>query len=156
MGGNWNRVLDLVLGGWQFNGIASFQTGMPLAMSSIGVARPNRIAKGEKYSGPVQKRLERYFDVSAFAVPPAFTYGNSSRTAPDIRSHGINNFDLSMFKHFQVSERLRAQLRFEAFNAFNRVQFAAPGTTAGTTSFGVITAQQNSPRQLQLGLKLLW
>jgi len=156
MGGNWNRVLDLVLGGWQFNGIASFQTGMPLAMSSIGVARPNRIAKGEKYGGPVQKRLERYFDVSAFAVPPAFTYGNSSRTAPDIRSHGINNFDLSMFKHFQVSERLRAQLRFEAFNAFNRVQFAAPGTTAGTTSFGVITAQQNSPRQLQLGLKLLW
>lgn len=44
----------------------------------------------------------------------------------------------------------------EAFNAFNRVQFAAPGTSAGTTSFGIINSQYNVPRQLQLALKLIF
>jgi hypothetical protein len=156
VGADWNRALDLALGGWQFNGIVSFQTGLPLVMSSIGASRPNRIAIGEKLSGPIQQRLNRYFDTSAFAVPAAFTYGNSSRTAPDLRMHGIANYDLSMFKNFTISEHVRAQLRFEAFNAFNRVQFAAPGTQAGSTAFGVINAQQNSPRQLQLALKILF
>jgi hypothetical protein len=63
---------------------------------------------------------------------------------------------MSLFKNFSIVERLRAQLRFESFNVFNRVQFAAPGTQAGATSFGVITAQQNTPRQLQVALKLLF
>jgi hypothetical protein len=98
--------------------------------------------------------LSRYFDTAAFAVPAAFTFGNSSRTAPEQRAPGINSFDLSIFKYFRIHERLLAQLRFEALNTFNRVYFAAPGTTAGSASFGVVSAQQNSPRQLQAALRV--
>jgi hypothetical protein len=68
----------------------------------------------------------------------------------------VNNFDLSLFKYFSLAERVRAQFRFEAFNAFNRVQFSGPNTQTGSPSFGVITAQSNTPRQLQLALKILF
>ncbi|MGH9786173.1 MAG: hypothetical protein ACRD88_18535, partial [Terriglobia bacterium] len=60
------------------------------------------------------------------------------------------------FKYFQLDDRMRAQLRFESFNAFNRVQFAPPGTQAGTASFGVITGQANAPRQLQVAMKIIF
>lgn len=156
LGANWPSPVNLLLGNWQLNGIASFQSGLPLVMSSIGAARPNRVATGAKPSGRIQDRLDRAFDISAFAVPPAFTYGNSSRTAPDLRSHGIANSDLSLFKSWPITEFMKAQFRAEAFNAFNRVQFNAPGTTAGTTAFGVITSQYNVPRQLQLALKIIF
>jgi hypothetical protein len=156
LGASWSKPLDLLLGGWQLNSIVSFQSGLPLVMTSIGAARPNRVATGTPPSGRIQDNLSHAFDTSAFAVPAAFTYGNSSRTAPDLRSNGINNFDLSLFKTWQIRERLKAQFRVESFNAFNHVQFAPPGTQAGTTSFGVITSQFNLPRELQLALKVLF
>jgi hypothetical protein len=46
------------------------------------------------------------------------------------------------------------EVRLEAFNALNRVQFAGPDTRVGNATFGKITAQANQPRQVQLGLKL--
>ncbi|MGH9657065.1 MAG: TonB-dependent receptor domain-containing protein, partial [Bryobacteraceae bacterium] len=146
LGNAWPHALDMIAGGWQVNGIASFQSGYPLVVSSTGAPRPNRVSKGRPVTGAIQSNLNAAFDTSAFAVPAAFTYGNSSRTAPDLRTHGVNNFDLSLFKYFQLYEKMRAQLRFESFNAFNRVQFAAPGTQTGTANFGVITGQANAPR----------
>jgi hypothetical protein len=106
--------------------------------------------------GPIQNRLGQYFDTSAFAIPAAFTYGNAPPTNPDIRSPGINNFDLSLFKSFRILEKLQAQLRFEGFNVFNRVQFGSPGLQNGTASFGVITSQLNTPRKLQIAMKLIF
>jgi hypothetical protein len=46
------------------------------------------------------------------------------------------------------------EIRLETFNALNRVQFAAPDTNVGDSTFGQITAQANQPRQVQIGLKL--
>jgi len=89
-------------------------------------------------------------------VPAAFHLGNDSRTETNLRGPGINNFDASVLKTFRIRDRLRAQLRFEAFNVFNRAWFSSPGTSAGSTSFGVISSQANRPRQLQVALKLLF
>lgn len=155
-GNTWAKPADILIGGWQLNGIASFQSGLPLVMTSTGAARPNRVAKGTAPSGRIQDNLTRAFDTSAFAVPAAFTFGNSSRTAPDMRTHGIANYDLSLFKSWPIRESLKVQFRMESFNAFNRVQFGPPGTQAGTTAFGVITSQFNIPRQVQFALKLLF
>src|SRR2546427_4621245 len=141
------------LGHWQFNGIAAFQKGFPLALTSTGAARPDRIRPVQSVEERVQDRLNHYFDTAAFAIPQSFTYGNAPATEPDVRGPGIANFDLSLFKTFRVSERLSTQFRFETFNTFNRVQFANPGLQNGTAAFGVITVQQNQPRKLQLALK---
>jgi len=65
--------------------------------------------------------------------------------------------DASLFKTFPVHERMNLQFRLEAFNLTNTVWFGAPGTTVGTTSFGVITpSQANDPRNMQLALRLLF
>jgi hypothetical protein len=155
-GSNMNRWADGVIGGWQLNGIGSFSSGQPLVLSSIGVARPNVVGQPRDISGAVQNRLQQYFDTTAYAVPGAFTYGNSSPTSPNIRATGIANYDMSLFKTFAIKERMKIQFRFESFNLFNRVQFAAPGTQAGSTTFGIISAQQNTPRELQVALKILF
>ncbi len=156
VGNGWSRSLDLLLGRWQVNGIAAFQKGFPLALTSTGALRPDRVRPVEELTGPTQQRLTRYFDTAAFAIPRQFTYGNNPPTSPDIRRPGLNNFDVSLFKTFRLMEKLSAQFRFESFNTFNRAQFGAPGTQNGTAAFGVITFQQNQPRKLQLAMKMIF
>ena len=68
----------------------------------------------------------------------------------------MRNLDFAIFKSFRYKEWLTAQLRLEAFNATNTVQFSNPNTTRNSAQFGIISAQANSPRQLQVGLKLLF
>jgi hypothetical protein len=158
VGGNLNRTADVIVGGWHLNGIATFQKGQPLVMSSIGQAglRPNVVKPLHLTSGPMIKRLNEYFDTSAYAIPAAFTYGNSTPTAPNLRGPGMANYDFSLFKNFPIKDRLQAELRVESFNTFNRVQFSQPGSQAGTTSFGVISSQANTPRELQGAFKILF
>jgi len=145
-----------VLGGWQLNEITSFQGGIPLALTSTSGVRPNRIHPLAAPSGSISSRVLQYFDTSAFQLPAAFTYGNAPPTESDIRAPGIDNTDLSLLKNFRLRERFTMQMRFESFNIFNRTQFAAPGTQLGTTSFGVITTQQNQPRKLQAAIKIIF
>ncbi|MBV9083902.1 MAG: TonB-dependent receptor [Acidobacteriaceae bacterium] len=164
-GASWNRYADAVLGGWQINGILTLQTGFPLNITapqngaiSIGneSLRPNNNGHSAKLGGSTENRLREYFNTSVFSQPGPFTFGNTGRTLPDVRRPGIHNVDFSMFKNFQLKERLNLQLRGEAFNATNTVQFGLPNTTYNSAQFGQITTQANSARQLQFGLKLLF
>ena len=155
--------LNWLLGGWQVNGITSFQTGTPLSLSASNTAglfnpktRANNNGRSGKLRGKVDQRLDRYFDTSVFSQPPPFTFGNVGERLPDIRSDGIRNWDLSLFKEFAPSERMRVQFRTEFLNAFNTPRFGGPNTSVTSSSFGFISSQGNSPRQTQFGLKLLW
>ena len=156
-------VVNAFIGGWQFNGITTFQTGTPLSITANNTAgifgartQPNNNGNDPRLDGPVEERLNRYFDTSVYSQPAAFTFGNEPIFSPLLRAHGVRNFDLSVFKNFQVRPGMTAQFRIEALNAFNYVQFSAPNTSVTSSSFGVITGQANAPRQLQFGLKLLW
>jgi hypothetical protein len=74
-----------------------------------------------------------------------------------IRADGVNNFDLSLFKNFQIGEGVRLQFRAESFNARNHVQFANPNTTVINTAFGSITGEKgHGQRQFIFGLKVLF
>jgi hypothetical protein len=75
---------------------------------------------------------------------------------PNLYGPATKNFDISLFKNTKIGERSELQFRAEAFNAFNRVQFANPATNITQSTFGRITAQANSPRDIQLALKLLF
>jgi hypothetical protein len=152
-----------VLGGWQFNGITTFQSGTPLSLSASNTAglfnpltRANNNGKSAKLSGPVHERLNRYFDTSVFSQPAPFTFGNVGATLPDVRNDGVKNFDFSLFKQFSPLEKLKVQFRVEALNAFNTPRFGSPNTSVTSTTFGVITSQANTPRQMQFAIKLLW
>jgi len=56
----------------------------------------------------------------------------------------------------KLREGAKLQFRFEAFNALNHPQFDAPNTQVDGGNFGVITSTANSPREVQLALKLYW
>jgi hypothetical protein len=156
-------LVNAFIGGWQFNGITTIQTGTPLSITANNTAgifgartQPNNNGNDPRLDGPVEERLNRYFDTSVYSQPAAFTFGNEPIFSPLLRAHGVRNFDLSFFKNFQLRPGMTAQFRIEALNAFNYVQFSAPNTSVISSSFGVITGQANAPRQLQFGLKLLW
>jgi hypothetical protein len=65
-----------------------------------------------------------------------------------------NHVDLSLLKNFHITEKIFAQFRFETFNSFNRTQFASPNLIATSQAFGTISSQANTPRSVQMGLKL--
>lgn len=162
-GTNAAGAVNWLLGGWQVNGITTFQTGTPLSLSATNTAglfnpktRPNNSGRSGKLSGPVHERLGRYLDTSVYTQPAPFTFGNLGERLPDIRNDGMRNFDLSVFKEFAVAEKIRAQFRAEFLNAFNTPRFGGPNTSVVAAAFGVITSQSNAPRQTQFGLKFLW
>jgi hypothetical protein len=91
-----------------------------------------------------------------FSQPAAFNFGNAGATFPLLRTDTVRNLDFSMFKLFGLPRGMRLQARIEIFNALNRVQFGSPNTSVTSSSFGVVTSQANTPRQLQFGVKALW
>ena len=162
-GGAWNRPADVLLGGWHLNGIVSLNTGYPLGLSAANTAqagndylRPNNNGQSARKSGPVVDRLEGYFNTSVFSQPEPFIFGNTGRYLPDVRDPGTKSWDFALFKHFDLTEYLRLQFRAEFFNFTNTPVFGAPNVAINNNNFGRITSQANAPRQIQLGLKLLW
>jgi hypothetical protein len=160
-GSNWNRFVNGALGGWQANGILTLNSGHPLVFTTAsnnsytfgGGQHPNVVGNPVLSSG---QGIYEWFNTTAFAQPANFTSGNLARTYTGVRSDWTRNLDASLFKNFTVTERIRVQFRAETFNLSNTPVFSAPGTTLGGANFGVITGQANSPRNLQLGLKLLF
>jgi outer membrane receptor protein involved in Fe transport len=162
-GSSWSRVTDALLGGYQVNGIVTVHNGLPLAFSASNVAnvlnpgeRPNSNGQNASLGGRVEDRLNKYFNTSDFSQPATYTFGNMSRTSGYLRTPDLRNFDLSLFKQFALTERIKTELRGEAFNAFNTPSFSGPDTGVTDATFGVISAQANSPRQLQIALKILF
>ena len=91
-----------------------------------------------------------------FSQPAAFTFGNAGATFPLLRTDSVRNLDLSLFKHFALPGASGCRRASRSFNALNRVQFGSPNTSVTSSSFGVVTSQANTPRQLQFGVKALW
>ncbi len=157
-------VINKIISGWGINGVTTFQSGTPLSISTAvnttnsfgGGQRPNSTGTSAKLDGPAQDRLTKWFDTSQFTLPAAFTFGNVARTLPDVRSHGIANYDFTLFKNTTITERFGLQFRAEIFNLFNRVRFGYPGRAMGNPDFGVIGGQYNDPRLVQLALRLMF
>ncbi len=120
VGRSWNGSSTRVAGGWQMNGIMSLERGKPITIlannfPNFGSAmlRANNNGHSAKLEGPVQQRLNKYFDTSVFSQPAAWTFGNVGRTLPDVRADGVRNFDLSMFKNFKIVEGKSLQFRWK-------------------------------------------
>ncbi len=162
-GFNWNRPTETVLGGWQINGITTQQTGYPISPTTQNTSnsgstalRPNLTGISPIVKGSPVSRLKEYLNPAAFSQPAPFTFGDAPRTLPNVRAPGTHDIDFSIFKNFQVVERVNVQFRAEAFNLLNQVVFASPNTVLSSGQFGVIHSQSNTPRQIQFALKILF
>jgi hypothetical protein len=163
---NHKGIVNVLAGGWSANGIASFQAGVPIAVSSVtdttkslgGVQRPDRTGLPAETSGSVGARIDNYLDRNAFAVPARFTFGTSSRLLPDARNPGLAIWDLSVLKSIPIHEKRRLEFRAEFFNIFNHVNFASlpdGNTVFGRPQFGTVTDAERA-RIIQMGLKFIW
>ena len=96
---------------------------------------------------------DRWFDTTAFTVPPFGSFGNAGRNI--LTGPGYRNVNVSVIKTTGLSERARLQFRAEAFNLLNRVNLDLPDIFVGSPTFGKIQSAE-SPRRIQFGLKLLF
>lgn len=157
-----------ILGGWQMNGIYTYQSGQPLSFGVSGApayagSRASFTGNGSvQTSGDMSSRLGGvsggggYLNAAAFRVPVSFEFGNTPRLDSRNRGPVMVNLDASLIKNIALMESMRLQLRGEAFNITNTPVFGLPNTTVGNPGFGVIGGQANSPRNLQIALKLIW
>ncbi|HTR34332.1 MAG TPA: TonB-dependent receptor [Bryobacteraceae bacterium] len=163
-GVNLSHLADAAIGGWQLNGIYRVDNGLPLQLALCGGCSVSLPTYGYQYPdllAPLRVagtgNLKQYFANPQAAVrPAAYGDGDAPRVLPNARMPGTDNLTASLFKEIPLNfrEGARLQIRLEAFNVLNRVQFAAPDTAVGDATFGQITAQANQPRQVQLALRL--
>ncbi len=165
LGSNLPSAVNWVIGGWQFNGIATFQSGLPILITqganNVGIFNPSQrpmwSGSDSNLEGSKSDKIAQWFTRSAFPLSPAFTFGNAPRVMPNLRQDGEKNFDLSLFKNNYFNEgKWNVQFRAEFFNAFNRVRFAGPNGVVDNSAFGTIGSQGNGPRQIQLAIKLIF
>ncbi|HVJ07213.1 MAG TPA: TonB-dependent receptor [Acidisarcina sp.] len=162
----WGNAL---VGDWTLTTITTLQSGLPLNVTAAGGPllsgpRPNRVPGVNPLTvGSIRNRLGPdspngvgYLYPGAFNYTLAFQLGNVPRLSPNIRAQGVLNSDISAIKDINFERAWHLQLRGEAFNVFNRVQFDRPASTFGLSTFGAISNQANRPRQVQAAMKLIW
>jgi hypothetical protein len=158
-----------MLGGWQWTGIATARTGMPLNVTvtrkasdmpdgnTLSAQRPDLVPGVPLYLD--YNVTGRWLNLAAFAVPAAGTWGNLPRNA--VRAPGLFQFDTALSKRIAMMSRAGLEVGVQIFNVFNRPQLGAPNTNISSASFGRITSLVNSspigagtPRQVQLELRI--
>jgi hypothetical protein len=146
-----------LFGGWRVNAVFFAQSGAPFTVN-LGVdqanvgsgpaQRPDQVSEPNLPSG--ERLPERWFDTSAFALPAPFTFGSARRNS--VIGPGFANLDLVVAKTWRVASTRQLELRWEVFNALNRVNFDLPNRIFGTANFGRIFSAKN-PREMQVGAK---
>jgi hypothetical protein len=154
-----NRFVDYVVGNWQINNIFTWRNGQ-----AFTVTDSNDIANigntGYEWADRVgdphlsHKTIAKWFNTAAFAVPAQYTFGNAGRNS--MQSQRLINLDSSVIRSFPFWREDRIEFRAEGFNIMNHTVFGGPQSDISNTSFGVVTSQANSNRQLQLSGKIIF
>ncbi|MGA7753793.1 MAG: TonB-dependent receptor [Candidatus Sulfotelmatobacter sp.] len=177
IGGNMNRAVDAVIGGWSLATIITEQSGQPLALSMAnarlanGTQRPQVICSQLKTGTSVHAAALDWENVGVSANPATFLNancfadpgdqipGNAPRYFSGLRTDGIHNLDMNIYKSFVPKEGMRIEVRAEMFNFFNHPRFGPPNTAVGDPFFGTITTDEvngsvlENPRSFQFGLR---
>ena len=164
------------ISGWQLSGFAQVQSGAPFSiwypepeantpaalaavgtgsggLYRLGFGRPS-LAPGAtlddlRRSGP--DRTLSYFNRDVLASPGG-GFGNLGRNV--LSAPRQMRFDIALSKETKVTEWVAVELRGEAFNVFNNVNFALPSGDLADSEFGQITNTVGGPRTMQFGLRV--
>jgi hypothetical protein len=153
-------LANKVLGGWQWSGITSFQTGTPYSVlfsaDNAGVAngvgsssyadivgdpyaalRSTDASQRQSAEDMLSSFGPLYGNPNAFAAPRGLTFGDAGRNR--LTNPHTTNFDMALFKHFAITEHTGFEFRAEAFNIFNHTQWWGVGgdSGSGTANVGV-------------------
>jgi hypothetical protein len=141
------RLLDAIAGGWSFSGMLYWRSGNLLNFGGM-------LANGDPViSNPTP---QKWFDTSVFQRLPDYTQRTNPWFYPGLRGPGEFNLDTSLVKAFHITEKLRAQLRMDAFNALNGLTWSDPSTDVDSSTFGQCTSPlfYTFGRRVQLGFRM--
>ena len=147
-----------ILGNWQTTGILTFQTGTPISVtgacnfsgtSGLGCTA-NKLRDGNLSGGGT---MNQWFDTTAFTNPAPYSFGNASRTEPDLRNPGTIAWDSGMSRWQPIKERMRLQFRADLYNIMNHPNLGAPTTSITSSTFGQITTKSGN-RTVTMALRL--
>ena len=156
-GADAHPAANTLIGGWQIQGIYTYQSGFPIGFGNI-------ILTGDidDLALPASERtVARWFNTDAVNRVSAQQLGSNVRTFPlrldSVRTDTVKNFDLSVIKNTSVAGK-NLQLRFESLNALNHPLFPGPNTNPTQNGFGTISAstQQNYARRTQVMVKFIF
>jgi carboxypeptidase family protein len=164
---NHNRILDEGLGGWEISTIYGYLSGAVLSWGTNSVYQGNGTWKDFANHPHAYSTSVPSFNIATIlntVTNGSTTYSADAPGATNyryfpqnlLRQDHENNWDFSMFKGFRAGDWALLQLRIDAFNAFNRPQFAAATTSPNSLSFGLANSVQNSARSMQGGLHLVF
>jgi hypothetical protein len=166
-GSNMNKVENAIVGGWTVSPIMTLHTGFPLALYTNASDPTGTGSRGLRPdcngTNTVLGRSPApagagggflWFDPNNYSDPTT-TFGTCAPQLGGLRGPGFYNWDISLQKNFQITERIRVQFRSDFLNAFNRVNLAVPNTTVNVSTTGVIQASQPA-RNIQFALKLFF
>jgi len=155
-------VAAKILGGWQVNGILTLMTGLPMTFNANGTSlntpgatqTADQVAEVTKLYGinTPAKGGSAWFSQASFAQPTGVRFGSSGRNT--LSGPNFFNADLSIFKIFNFTEKMKMELRFESFSVTNTPQFSRPNTDVSNANYGYITGVDGGARGLQLGAKI--
>lgn len=156
--GNARGWSEVVFGGWQLNGIVTMLSGRPFTpvYSSLDTASGRPDLVGDPMAN-VPAGL--YFNPAAFARPVATPqdptlFGNSGRNI--LIGPNFQSVDMSLFKIIKLGERTKLQLRWEAFNVFNRPNFQIPQFLLETSDTGQLRQTSNEAREMQFAIRFIF
>ncbi len=161
------RFSSRLLGGWRLGAIQIYQSGLPIALTRNnpfpifnGPTRP-LVTSYDNWRAPIagskfDPNVDKFLNKAVFPTQPNNQFGNVTRYNPKVRAFPMFNENVSLAKSFAITESKRIDFRWEAFNLFNRTQFGTGSTNVDSSTFGVVTSQANTPRQMQVALKLYW
>jgi hypothetical protein len=158
-GAAMHPALDTVVGGWQVQGIYTYQSGFPVGFGNLLFTGD---LNGIALAGSEQS-VARWFNTAAgFNTVSAQQLASNVRTFPlrldSVRADNVSNLDLSIIKNASLGGTKAVQLRIEAINALNHPLFPGPNTTPTAAAFGTISAstQNNYARRGQVTIKFLF
>jgi hypothetical protein len=152
-------ALSQILGGWQISGVLNARTGLPLRiaqLSGIPDSRPDYV--GGNPVLPDWHDTLLYLNAAAFARVPTYPATNATirpgtQNPSQVRGPGRRIVNIAVAKTVRLKESMTLQVRAEAFNALNHVNYRPPNTSILSPDFGKITAAAE-PRTGQIGVRL--
>ncbi|HLJ25815.1 MAG TPA: TonB-dependent receptor [Candidatus Angelobacter sp.] len=163
LGSDWGTLLNSLAGGWQWNNIVTLSTGTPFDVFVNGNPsnRPDYLGNSGNGQLSFLNGALQWISFAAFAAPPVNQTGVFIRPGNLPRNFfhgpGTQTWDMSLFKTFDVNDRLKLQFRTEGYNILNTPQFTSPDANLsdGPGQFGTIRSTRAfSERQIQLALRI--
>ena len=155
-----------IIGGWTLSGVFMSHSGFPLPFPNAAPleARSARLNDGQRdalaqKAGRTQydPSYDVWFDTSLFprTAQAPFTLQTFPTRFPDVRSKPLNVTDLSIYKEFSVTDKVKWQIRLDAHNAANFPWFGVLDSTGNNVTrplFGHLRADIGNETRLIVGV----